>query len=227
MADDRIAILDPGRREARELTVPSGINIVAASSQGLIWTADGAGILGARSRGERFDAGVISAEDGSFEVTTRSVPTYQATGLGRAFGADGSTLGWACDDGVGPGATGCFIDRISVDGTRTMWYPDTLGPPAPLDALFTADGVDVWMILPPEAGDPLVARFPEPNQYTIVGEAPRVGPDVPTFTGISDDDSILVSDPGDVRTMLLRPDSGEAVEVDGVFAGWEAGGTYP
>jgi len=222
---------DPASGTTIGISLADGIELrgpepgASVLAERFVWTADGTGILATRTTGDTVEHGDVSIEDGSFTLGTPA--TYQATGLGRATGSDGSTLGTACDSGPTPSSSGCVVGTRADDSMPiAVWYPETLGAPPALDAAFAADGARVWMLLPPEQAGPLVALFDAPKQSAVIGDVAEAAGS-PRFVGLSGGDRRLAMDPGDGRTTLLATDSGRRLDVDGVFAGWEAGGSYP
>lgn len=207
---------------APNMTVPA-----SPSGDSLVWTDDGFGLLAQTTDSLQPKVGAVDMRDGTFR--SPGLPVYQATGRGRVVAADGSTLSWVCPAGFG--------SRCSVSwGAAGANYPETPSGPSLIDSAFDARGIGVWVITGRADGTASLVHATAPHaasevaQLALEGWDPRATPgpavQTPRFSGLSADDAMIAIEDGD-RTLIVDTETTTQRDLDGSFAGWEAGATYP
>jgi hypothetical protein len=238
--DAEIHLYDPSSRVVSTVAIPDGVRVrddEADPDAPVTWLARGSGFLAWQ--------GAIDRQLGRLDRDTGFIPSdvppvvFQARGLERRWGADGSELSYGCPTEGGP--EGCSISTALDGGPPTVWFTEGAGSGTVMDHLWDATGEGVWLLIEHVGGEGPVTytltHADAPDEWLDVATTPLDQPGdgglamlgIGDDTGTLDDQHILVGPPGAYAQVAISGDGAIApFEPDTWFAGWAADqGPYP
>ncbi len=234
--NSQIHLYNPDGQTVDSVQIPDGVNIADPDARPA-WLAAGTGFLTWKGDIER-EIGRLDL-GGAFTAVTEPPATFQASGLERRWGPDGSELGGGCP--TEGGAPGCSISTSLNGGPPIEWYAEGSGKGTIQDSAWDAAGKGVWLLLERGTGrgpkTHVVLHADAPGDWLEIAGMPLTRPSDSSlkFQGLQDAAATL-----DGRHILIGVASAEvqaAVSGDGAratidpgawFAGWaDDQGPYP